>query len=463
MRRAEVCFALVTALMLARPAVSRAQGYGVYEQSACTMGRGGTAAAEPCADGSGMYFNPAGIAGLPLTGSLGGTLIWPSTTWANDNTGIRSEFLSKTYAVPNLYFVAPVAQRFALGFGVFVPYGLTTEWDKDTFEGRFLGYKTSLKAIYLQPTVAAKFGRLKIGAGLDITSLSVDLQRKIDLSQQLLPPGAGAPPGATFGSLGVPFGTDFADATITGSAWGVGYNLGATFEVAPQLTVGVRYLARQKITASDATAEFTQDPTGLVLTGGNPLGLPAGTPVDALVAPQFAPGGPLVTQGVSTTIRLPNQLVMGVSVTPVKPLKIMFDAQYTWWEVLDEIPLDFEILPTSSLVLNDESVWTWRFGAELLLNQERDLKFRLGYIFHEAAAPAQSVVPNLPEAARNDYSVGVGMRITKAINIDVAYMLVDAVNRRGRTIDLAPGGPITNGLYFDAGADLLSLTLTANF
>ena len=457
MRRAEVCFALLTALMLARPVVANAQGYGVYEQSACTMGRGGTAAAEPCADGSGMYFNPAGIAGLPLSGSLGGTLIWPSTTWANDNTGIRSEFLSKTYVVPNLYFVAPVARRFALGFGVFVPYGLTTEWDKETFEGRFLGYKTSLKAIYLQPTAAAQFGKLKLGAGLDITSLSVDLKRKLDLSQQF------AAPGVTFGMLGIPSGTDFADAAITGSAWGVGYNLGASFEVTKQLTVGVRYLARQKITASNGTAEFTQDSTGLVLTAGNPLGVPGGTSVDDLVAGQFEPGGSLVTQGVSTTIRLPNQLVMGVAITPIKPLKVMFDAQYTWWQVLDAIPLDFEILPNSSLVLDDQSVWTWRFGAELLLDQKRDLKFRLGYIFHDAAAPDQSVVPNLPEAARNDYSVGVGMRVTKMINVDVAYMFVDAVNRRGRTIDLAPGGPITNGLYYDAGASLLSLTLTATF
>ena len=83
--------------------------------------------------------------------------------------------------------MAPVAQRYALGFGVFVPYGLTTEWDPETFEGRFLGYKTSLKAIYLQPTAAAQFGKLKIGAGLDITSLSVDLQRKLDLSSQLCP------------------------------------------------------------------------------------------------------------------------------------------------------------------------------------------------------------------------------------------------------------------------------------
>ncbi len=457
MRRSEVCFALVATLMLARPGVSHAQGYGVYEQGACTMGRGGTAAAKPCADGSGMYFNPAGIAGLPLSGSLGGTLIMPNTKWANDNTQIQAEFLDKVYPVPNVYFVAPVAQRYALGFGLYVPYGLTTEWDPDTFEGRFLGYKTSLKAIYLQPTAAAQFGKLKIGAGLDITSLSVDLQRKVDLSAQF------AAPGVTFGMLGVPFGTDFADAKVTGSAWGVGYNLGATYDLTPQVALGVRYLARQKITVDGGTAEFTQDPTGLVLTGGNPLGLPAGTPVDALLAPQFESGGSLVTQGVSTAIRLPNQLVMGVSVTPVKMLTVMFDAQYTWWEVLDQIPLDFEILPAQSLVLDDQNVWTWRFGAELLLNKERDLRFRGGFIFHEAAAPDQSVVPNLPEASRNDYSVGFGIRLSKTFYFDAAYMFVDAYDRRGRTVDLVPGGPITNGLYFDDNASLVSLTLTATF
>jgi long-chain fatty acid transport protein len=457
MRRSEVCFILAGAMLLARPAVSHAQGYGVYEQSACASGRGGTAAAEPCSDGSGMYYNPAGIAGLPLSGSLGGTLIWPSTSWINDDTQLQASFLNKVYAVPNLYFVAPVARRYALGFGVFAPYGLTTEWDPETFEGRFLGYKTSLKALYLQPTAAAQFGKLKLGAGLDLTYLSVDLERKLDLSQQV------AAPGVTFGMLGVPYGTDFADAKITGNAWGVGYNLGATYEVVPQVTVGVRYLARQKINVNSGTAEFTQDPTGDTLTAGNPLGLPGGTSLDDVVAPQFEEGGALVTQTVSTAIRLPNQLVMGIAVTPVKQLKVMFDAQYTWWEVLDAIPLDFETLPSQSLVLNDQNVWTWRFGAELLLNQERDLKFRLGYVFHDAAAPPQSVVPNLPESSRNDYSVGFGIRLTKMFYVDASYLLVDATNRRGRTVDLTPGGPTTNGLYFENNASLLSLTLTATF
>jgi hypothetical protein len=133
MRRSEVCFALVTALMFARAGVSHAQGYGVYEQGACTMGRGGTAAARPCADGSGMYFNPAGIAGLPLSGSIGGALIWPGTKWRNDDTQIDASFLSKTYAT-NLCFVAPVAGAMRWP-QVSMSYGLTTEWDKESFEG----------------------------------------------------------------------------------------------------------------------------------------------------------------------------------------------------------------------------------------------------------------------------------------------------------------------------------------
>ena len=111
------------------------------------------------------------------------------------------------------------------------------------------------------------------------------------------------PPGTTFGALGIPYGTDFADTEIKGDAWGIGYNLGVIFEVNEKLTLGARYLSRQKITTDNADATFVQDPTGLVLTGGNPFGLPAGTPIDALVAGQFQPGGLLVDQKASSGLR----------------------------------------------------------------------------------------------------------------------------------------------------------------
>jgi long-chain fatty acid transport protein len=444
------------------PAMSYAQGYGVYEQGACTMGRGGTAVATPCADGSGIYFNPAGIAGRAFSGSIGGALIAPNATFINDNTGLESKFLSKIYPVPTLYISGPIADRFAVGLGVFVPYGLTTEWDENTFEGRFLGYHTSLRAIYIQPTVAAQFGKLKLGAGLDLTNLHIDLQRKADLSQVVLPAGSPVPPGTTFGALGIPYGTDFADTKIKGGAWGVGYNLGATYEVDPRFILGVRYTARQKITADGATAEFAQVPTGLVLTAGNPFGLPAGTPVDALVAGQFQSGGLLVPQDVSASIRLPEQLVLGVTIKPITDLAVSFDAQRTWWNVFESVPIDFSQSDAldQTLELGASNVWTWRFGGEYIFSESSSTVGRAGLIFHKAALPDSSVTPLLPEASRTDFSLGFGTRIKHGLYLDAAYMYVNQADRRGRTVPLTLAE--TNGVY-DEHAHLFGVTLTVDF
>src|SRR5258708_35442046 len=46
------------------PAGLRAQGFGIYELGSCGMARAGTGVATPCPDGSAIFFNPAGLAGL---------------------------------------------------------------------------------------------------------------------------------------------------------------------------------------------------------------------------------------------------------------------------------------------------------------------------------------------------------------------------------------------------------------
>src|SRR5216684_7096700 len=54
----------VLVLFAGFPALLGAQGFGLYEQGACAMGRAGTGVAAPCSDGSAIFFNPAGLAGL---------------------------------------------------------------------------------------------------------------------------------------------------------------------------------------------------------------------------------------------------------------------------------------------------------------------------------------------------------------------------------------------------------------
>src|SRR5437667_445077 len=48
------------------PGLLAAQGFGIYEQGTCAMGRAGTGIAAPCGDGSAIFFNPAGLAGLDI-------------------------------------------------------------------------------------------------------------------------------------------------------------------------------------------------------------------------------------------------------------------------------------------------------------------------------------------------------------------------------------------------------------
>jgi long-chain fatty acid transport protein len=430
------------------------------------MGRGGTAVSNPCADRSGIYFNPADIAGRSWGGSIGATLITPGAQFVNDETLIQSNFNDAVYPVPTLYVSGPIAEQFAIGLGVFVPYGLTTEWDENNFEGRFLGYKTTLSAIYIQPTVAARFGGLKVGGGPNFTRLHLQLNRRADLSQVTVP-SASLPPGTTFGQLGIPFGTDFADTQIDGTAWGVGYNVGAMYEFGKMFSVGARYTSRQKIEANGAEATFEQVPTGLVLTAGNPFLLPPGTPVDALVAGQFEEGGLLVDQEVSSAIRLPDQLVLGLTVKPIAPLSLSFDAQHTWWEAFESVPIVFAESPelNQTLELGGQNVWTWRFGAEYEFSNSGRTTVRGGLIFHKAALPAESVTPLLPEGPRNDFTLGVGTRIAKNFYVDAAYMYVDQADRRGRTVglDQLPPDEITNGVFRNQYAHLFGLTVTVDF
>src|SRR5262245_66062782 len=72
-------YVMASCLVLSASARAAAQGYGVYEQSACAMARAGAAVAAPCDDGSAIFYNPAAIAlqrdGSRLSG--GATLIGP--------------------------------------------------------------------------------------------------------------------------------------------------------------------------------------------------------------------------------------------------------------------------------------------------------------------------------------------------------------------------------------------------
>ncbi len=416
--------ALVAATLASSPASG--QGSAVMTHSSCATALGGAGVASPCDDGSAVLFSPAAIATQPGVVGAGLTAITSDGAFTYDYTGERIEREQATTPVPFGFATYRFGERLAAGIGVFAPYGLGLDWP-DTFEGRYSSYDTALRNIYIQPTLAYRVSdMLAVGAGVDYVRASIDINQRADLATTGVP---GAPAGITFGNLGVPLMTDFADIGLSGDGTGFGFNAGAVLELS-RFSLGVRYMSEVEIDYS-GTAEFRQIQTGLIL--------PNGVPVDAAFQPQFLPDSALATQGIETTLTLPAQFVIGAAVRPIERLKLQVDYQWTEWSVFDEAGIDFENATAQDqvLVLDYQNASTYRYGAEFAATDA--LALRAGFIYNTAAEKEFSVTPLLPEAERNYYSVGLGYRFNRALAIDVGYQLVDQSDRRGRVRGRAPG------------------------
>jgi long-chain fatty acid transport protein len=431
---------------------ANAQGYSVYEHDACTMGRAGAGVASPCAGGSAIFFNPAGI----VTGqagrwnvSSGVTMIPPRGSWVPD-TGTPTDLVNNNIPVPNVYVTRQIGSRFAVGVGMFAPYGLTTEWPESS-PGRFLSYKATIKGIYIQPTIAFRVNSsIQVGAGFDIVRSAVDLKQRVDASS--LPLSATA----TFAAIGIPVGTDVADVRMHGTGTAYAAHLGLIFRLNDALSLGARYMTGTTIEGA-GYAGFTKIPTGINLSAGQAaaLGVPTGTPLDAVLAGQFTTGGKFVTQTVNATIPMPSQLVVGFNLRVMTGLHVMGDVQLTKWSAFDELPLTLGVAGPKILYENYVNTVGFRTALEYAVTPK--LNLRGGFLMHGAAAPDHTVTPLLPEAARKSIVIGAGYQLNSGIRIDAAYQIIKQSDRAGRVADWTPTNPVLNTGVYKFSANLLGI------
>jgi long-chain fatty acid transport protein len=419
----------------------QAQGSGVDQQSACMSARMGAGVGSPCKDASGVYFSPGGLAMQGSAISLGVTLIRASNTFRYDpgtepvGTAAVVKREPETVPVPQAFASIKVSPRVAAAIGAFAPYGLSLSYpvcpvsdphcSGTNFEGRYTGYDNSLRAYFLQPTVSFEVipGHLSVGAGLDLVHSTIEVHQRAD-----------AP------SIGLR-GTDIADAALSGSGNGITANVGAVIRAGDKTSFGVRYLHSTKIDY-DGDADFTQITTGTVF--------------DPLLAAQFTTGGPLADQPISTTIKFPSQLVVGVSYRPLEIVNLLFDWQRTTWSTFDKFVIDFDNASATdrTLNLNYRNTNTFRFGTQI--DWSDALAFRLGYRYNTAATPRAT--PFLPEGERNYYSAGLGFHPNGKLSADASFQYINQPDRRGA---VRPDEPTTG--IFTASGMTFGFTLAYHF
>jgi long-chain fatty acid transport protein len=457
-----VALSLASVAACALPAGARAQGFGLNEIGSCAVGRGFAVTAATCDDASVLYWNPAAATELPgVSVYAGGASVGVTGDFTEDFT--RREFagdVPKEFP-PHLFASYHPSRRVALGLGVYVPYGLTSQWRSD-FPGRFSARKAALATVYAQPNLAVDLvpGKFSIGGGPVIGHSTVELIQGLDLSTQVLS-------GTTrFAQVGVPRGTQFGEASVEGDAVAVGFNVGAKWRPTPKLEIGARYLSKLNFKYQEGEVEFRQTPTNLILGGPLPPSLPAGTPVDGLVAGAFA-RGPLVTQRVQTQIAHPAQGQVGVGYALGESTTLAVDYAWIGWHAFKELPFTFlgPAAAQSRILIEDyDDSHAVRAGIEHRLFDA--IPLRAGFSAVSSPAPDVTVTPLLPDQDRRNYSLGFGLPISRYM-LDFGYLKVDTEGRRGRVVerneDRSETAEQLNTGFYRLDANIFSLSLRAQF
>lgn len=189
---------------LASPAV--AGGFYLQEQSPLAVGRafaGEAAAADSAAT---VFYNPAGMTGLPGAHvDLGGHVLLVETSQADRGStrtaaGNRGSFptgggnggnpFAQPILIPSGYLTTQVARsRLWLGLGISAPFGVKVVYDPGWF-GRYDSIRSDVKSLNYQPSAAFKISdNLSIGGGVDIQTLTATLTSALPNVSPLLPDG----------------------------------------------------------------------------------------------------------------------------------------------------------------------------------------------------------------------------------------------------------------------------------
>ncbi|MCX6133652.1 MAG: porin [Ignavibacteriales bacterium] len=377
MRRATISIAAAALLVLIPLTAAFSGGFQLNEHGARAMGQGGAFAAR-ASDLSAIYFNPAGLAYQKGTQVyVGVTLIMPKTSFFGPdqlNTNQETQMVSQVFNPINVYASYQITDDLVAAVGVNNPYGLGTEWPAN-WSGRFISTKVNLETFFFSPTLAYKLSdKFSIGVGMNYATGKVTLKRV----------------------LSDPF-DPHANANVEATGTGIGWNVGAMYKASKDLSVGVSYRSEVKI---DATGTAAFDPMRSVYPAGD----------------------------VSSSLALPATGFLGIAYSPTKDLTLEADYQYVGWSSYKELALTFKKDNSVSVSpKNYEDTYILRVGGEYTMGE---WQVRAGYMYDHSPAPTKYVEPLLPDATKNDFSVGLGYNLTKNITVDLAYMYIKFDQRK---------------------------------
>ncbi|BDB21198.1 membrane protein [Pseudomonas sp. CYM-20-01] len=368
-----------------------ASGFALNEQDVAGMGTGFAGRSSSAENASTVYGNPAGMARLEGQQVTGGVAAIDASSNIKDvsgrSTGTNKGDMVPFTAVPFGFYTNKLNEQWAVGFGVYAPFGLVTDYESG-FQGKAFGSKSEVTVITFQPTVSYAFNdRVSIGFGPTINRIAGTLESDINLPV----PGTGAN-----------------NIKIKGDDTAVGFNAGLLVQATDTTRVGLTYHSKVKYKLEGHTevTKGTNVPAALLNNGRYDASLKIDTPESWDLS---------VTQDMSDA------------------WKLYAGATWTRWSRLKDITVNNEgvsaaagsgaLAPQIVGTIKEDQNWhdTWAYALGTSYRVTKQVVLRTGLTFDQSPTNNKDRSPRIPTGDRTIFSLGLGYDVMPNMTVDLAY------------------------------------------
>lgn len=340
--------------------------------------------------------------------------------------------------VPNLYFVAPVNDKFALGAGMNVNFGLKSKYD-DSYDAGVFGGKTDLTAINLNLSGAYRVTEgLSLGLGVNAVYAKAQVERNAGIIAESVEIAQNA-----FSSVGTQDQKAAAkyltskDKSVVSlqdrAAWGFGWNAGVMYQFNEANRIGLAYHSKVDIDFTDRTA----------------------TSVEANVIKEGKKG--------DLTLKLPDYLELSGFHQLTDKFAVHYSYKYTHWSRLTKLHASFE---DGKKAFDKELQYSnnSRVALGASYNLDEKLTLRAGIAYDQAASRHHRSAA-IPDTDRTWYSLGATYKFTPNLSVDLGYAYLKGKKVHFKEVQKAVGGFITTTANYtsQAHANLYGLNLNYSF
>lgn len=325
--------------------------------------------------------------------------------------------------VPTIYTIYPINDKWAIGGGINVNYGLKTEFP-DSYPAGFYAGKTDLTAINFNLSGAYHLQNWSFGLGVNAVYADALIERHLGVTSAAFPPVLGLTPSTTA-------------ARLEDKEWGYGWNAGVVYELNERNRIGIAYHSHVDI---DFKGKYSNQ-------------LPAGTP------PKFNPTAGKTIPG-SLTLNLPAYWEVAGYHRLTDQLAIHYSYKWTRWSRFQSLHAtksdNGELLFHKDEKFQDAS----RIALGASYDLTKQLTIRAGIAYDETPVKEGYYSISIPDSDRTWYSLGATYYFNDDLSVDIGYAHLRA---RKNTFKEAEPGKLPATFTARSSANLYGLNLNYRF